>query len=56
MPRSPQRPRQYNVELVELLKYAKPWTELELSAICERLGDHLEAKRWKEAIDQERNT
>lgn len=55
MSRTPKRPKRYNVELAELVKVAKPWSARELAEITERLGDKLEAERWKEAHDQERN-
>lgn len=52
MPGTPRSPRKYNLELTELLKARKPYTELELADICERLGDTLEAQRWRESADQ----
>lgn len=54
MSRTPRSPRKYNLELAELVKYAKPYSELELAEICERLGDTLEAQRWRESVDQDR--
>lgn len=49
MSAKPKRSRLYNVELTELVKASKPLTNQELAAICERLGDKLEAQRWAEA-------
>ena len=54
-PRSPKSPRKYNLELTELLKARKPLSELELAEICERLGDKLEAERWRQSADQDRS-
>lgn len=54
MSRTPRSPRLYNLELTELVKAAKPWSALELAEICERLGDRLEAERWRQSADQDR--
>lgn len=54
MSSTPKRSRKYNLELVELVKHAKPWSDLELAEITERLGDRLESGRWRESVAQER--
>ena len=40
--------RRYNLELTELVKNRAPYSALEMAAICDRLGDTLEAERWRE--------
>jgi hypothetical protein len=54
MPRTPRSPRLYNLELEDLLKARKPYTELELAEICDRLGDKLEAERWRQSAREDR--